>query len=74
MEQGKDYLENLPYSSPKRFDILRYAARGYSYLEIARMCNKSYQTIKNEIYRVQHQAGAKNIAHLIHLAHEAGIL
>jgi DNA-binding CsgD family transcriptional regulator len=74
MDTGIDYLKRLPDNAPKRYKILVLVSEGYSYNEIAIQRNKAYQTIKNEIYRLQHNVGASNIAHLIHLAHKAGIL
>lgn len=76
MDDGIDwyYLENLPYHSPRRFEIIRLVSQGYNHDEVAKKLYISHGTVKNQMGRVYQRVGARNRAHLISLAHQAGIL
>jgi DNA-binding CsgD family transcriptional regulator len=68
------YLQNLPNISPIGFYTLQCIAQGMTYAEIAELRYVYENVPKRTIYRIRDRVGASTIPHLIHLAHEAGIL
>lgn len=55
-------------------EILRLLASGQSSEEIARLLNLSHKTVRNHHYAIKSKIGARNDAHLVWLAINAGLL
>jgi DNA-binding NarL/FixJ family response regulator len=68
------YLKRLPDNAPKKYLTVSLAAKGFSNKEIAEIRCVAVGTVKNQMRAIMLDVGAKNRAHLIHLAHQAGIL
>lgn len=59
---------------PREAEILRLLASGLSSEEIARLLNLSHKTVRNHHYAIKSKIGARNDAHLVWLAVNAGLL
>ena len=70
----KQYLQNMPDSSPKRYETLILLAAGYSYRQISELREISYNTVVRTLQDTRARVGARSDTHLVHLAHQAGIL
>ena len=59
---------------PRETEILRLLASGVSSEEIAQLLNLSHKTVRNHHYAIKAKIGARNDAHLVWLALNAGLL
>jgi DNA-binding CsgD family transcriptional regulator len=67
-------IRYLPRQKPRSFEVLVLASLGYTNREIGEKLHKSPQVVKNQLYDLYRIYEAKNKAHLIRIACEAGIL
>lgn len=59
--------------SPQDAELLQCIAHGYSYKEAARQLFRSTKTIDRQLSILRTTFGARNNAHLVHLAWERGL-
>lgn len=60
--------------SPREIEILRLIARGDTSEHIAELLHLSQKTVRNHHYTIKSKIGARNDAHLVWLAIEAGLI
>ncbi len=60
--------------SPREIEILRLVAHGMASEEIAELLHLSPKTVRNHHYAIKGKIGARNDAHLVWLAIEAGLV
>lgn len=71
LNRGASIIDGL---GPRETEILRLLASGISSEEIARLLNLSHKTVRNHHYAIKAKIGARNDAHLVWLAVNAGLL
>ena len=71
---NQQYLEDMPYKAPKRFEILRLKSIGYTNKEIAEILSISPTTVRTRIHTAQEIYGAKTPTHLVAMMIKAGLL
>ena len=60
--------------TPKEIAILKSAADGLSYVQIANRCGVCRNTIKNHCSRIREKLGADNTTHAVAIALRRGII
>lgn len=60
--------------SPREAEILRLLASGNSSEDIAELLKLSHKTVRNHHYTIKSKIGARNDAHMVWLAVEAGLV
>jgi two-component system invasion response regulator UvrY len=71
LKGGAGIVDSL---GPRETEILRLLASGLSSEEIARILHLSHKTVRNHHYAIKSKIGARNDAHLVWLAVNAGLL
>lgn len=67
-------VKEIPDRAPRLFEIIRMAAQGYEYKEIAKEMWVAHSTVKSATFKAYRDYGAKNITELVSMCHKAGIL
>ena len=71
---NQQYLEDMPYKAPRRFEIIRLKSIGYTNQEIAEKLSISPTTVRTRLHTAQEIYGAKTSTHLVAMLLRTGIL
>jgi len=67
-------IKDIPDSSPRLFEIIQYAAKGWEQKDIAEAMHIEESTVKSHVVRAYRNYNAVNMTHLVGMCFRAGIL